>query len=401
MHTLQNAAHCSKNCPAIAHYSSSVTKLLTKPHYNKTIIATIYRRKRKKTKTLKIPAIFGVRTPLKERIKNWEKERKAWEEKNKIAKESGFKTDWILKTAVICERPEVIVPEDPEWLKAYKQWRQKWDAPLIAQLPDINKIIEEFATLKSSGESEAAASSASTTEKKTAEQKDKKRDQKQKQEKSEADDLKELEEVLQEKERRARELQKEHEEKEQIQYGSRITEADLKNDMRSLYRKLDRKLFLIVKKDRPQYAWQFPQRAWREGETLRDTAIRAATEDIGDKIHLHFPSNGPVGVYSYPLPQDMQKQLDAYGVKVFFFYAFYVKGPVILNTRLLCDHLWVTKEEMAQYFDADSFNFLTKIIPDTFIVPRVTRVRPTVPKPPRPPPPPPPNKPNILSQIKK
>jgi hypothetical protein len=27
---------------------------------------------------------------------------------------------------------------------------------------------------------------------------------------------------------------------------------------------------LIVKKDRPQYMWQFPQGAWKEGETLRD-----------------------------------------------------------------------------------------------------------------------------------
>lgn len=35
-------------------------------------------------------------------------------------------------------------------------------------------------------------------------------------------------------------------------------------------RKLDRKLFLIVKKDRPQFMWQFPQGAWKEGETLRD-----------------------------------------------------------------------------------------------------------------------------------
>jgi hypothetical protein len=40
-----------------------------------------------------------------------------------------------------------------------------------------------------------------------------------------------------------------------------------------------------------------------------------AKEEIGTKIHLHFPGNGPIGVYSYPLPPEWQQKLDAYGVK--------------------------------------------------------------------------------------
>lgn len=75
-----------------------------------------------------------------------------------------------------------------------------------------------------------------------------------------------------------------------------------------------------------------------------------------------------------------------------------MKGPVDLNTKLLSDHLWVTKEEMAQYFDQENYKYLTKIIPDTFLAPYVQRVRPTVPKPPRPPPPPPSKKQTTASQ---
>jgi large subunit ribosomal protein L46 len=50
---------------------------------------------------------------------------------------------------------------------------------------------------------------------------------------------------------------------------SRFTEADLKGDMKSLYRALDKRLFLIVKKNRKEFAWQFPQGLIEEGETIR------------------------------------------------------------------------------------------------------------------------------------
>ena len=45
----------------------------------------------------------------------------------------------------------------------------------------------------------------------------------------------------------------------EFQPANRETEADRLGDMRSLNRKLDRMLYLLVKKPREEYAWQMPQ----------------------------------------------------------------------------------------------------------------------------------------------
>jgi hypothetical protein len=45
--------------------------------------------------------------------------------------------------------------------------------------------------------------------------------------------------------------------------------TDEKNDHRSLERKLPRSLFLVVKRNRAEDPWQFPQGKLKEGETLR------------------------------------------------------------------------------------------------------------------------------------
>lgn len=55
-----------------------------------------------------------------------------------------------------------------------------------------------------------------------------------------------------------------------IQFNDRITDADRKNDVRSLERALARTLYLIVKKPRDQHAWQFPQGGVRVCENLQE-----------------------------------------------------------------------------------------------------------------------------------
>ncbi len=51
--------------------------------------------------------------------------------------------------------------------------------------------------------------------------------------------------------------------------ASRTTEADLKNDRKSLERRLQDSLYLVVKRSRNQHEWQFPQGKWIDGETMR------------------------------------------------------------------------------------------------------------------------------------
>lgn len=49
----------------------------------------------------------------------------------------------------------------------------------------------------------------------------------------------------------------------------KTTEDDRNNNRHSLNRKLQSSLFLLVKKDRQEHAWQFPQGGWEDGETIR------------------------------------------------------------------------------------------------------------------------------------
>ena len=53
-----------------------------------------------------------------------------------------------------------------------------------------------------------------------------------------------------------------------FQPAPRETEADKAGDMKSLQRKLDRVLYLLVKKPRKEYAWQLPQGGLEEQESL-------------------------------------------------------------------------------------------------------------------------------------
>jgi large subunit ribosomal protein L46 len=55
-----------------------------------------------------------------------------------------------------------------------------------------------------------------------------------------------------------------------VEFNDRITEADRKNDVKSLERALQRTLYLIVKKPRDQHAWQFPQGGVRVCENLQE-----------------------------------------------------------------------------------------------------------------------------------
>ena len=52
--------------------------------------------------------------------------------------------------------------------------------------------------------------------------------------------------------------------------SSRETEADRTGDMRSLERKLDRVLYLLVKKPRNEHTWQMPQGGIEENESLAE-----------------------------------------------------------------------------------------------------------------------------------
>jgi hypothetical protein len=51
-----------------------------------------------------------------------------------------------------------------------------------------------------------------------------------------------------------------------------MTKSDLANDRKSTERKCAESLYLIVKRNRQENQWQFPQGKWLEGESLRQVS---------------------------------------------------------------------------------------------------------------------------------
>eukprot|EP00002_Diphylleia_rotans_P027384 TRINITY_DN548_c0_g5_i1.p1 TRINITY_DN548_c0_g5~~TRINITY_DN548_c0_g5_i1.p1 ORF type:complete len:260 (-),score=61.76 TRINITY_DN548_c0_g5_i1:509-1288(-) len=128
----------------------------------------------------------------------------------------------------------------------------------------------------------------------------------------------------------------------------RVTEADRTNNFHSLNRALQHKLFLIVKKDRSEHAWQYPQGGVEAGETLRQAAMREFVEECGNDMKVFFLGHHPMAHIDYELSPKDQEEFKADATRVFFYRAIYQHGKVQLNTKELVDYNWRTKEEMRE-----------------------------------------------------
>ncbi|KAI8579059.1 hypothetical protein K450DRAFT_243658 [Umbelopsis ramanniana AG] len=147
--------------------------------------------------------------------------------------------------------------------------------------------------------------------------------------------------------------------------GSRLSEADKKNDIKSLNRALQRTLYLIVKKPRDQHAWQFPQGAVEEGEYLHDAAERELEEECGKNMDVWFVGRQPVGHYAYKFPEDhVAKYPGATGAKVFFMKAHVFAGQCNPDNKEVVDFAWVTKDELPNYVSPEYFNAVKDMLSD-------------------------------------
>ncbi|XP_055813459.1 uncharacterized protein LOC129882965 [Solanum dulcamara] len=149
----------------------------------------------------------------------------------------------------------------------------------------------------------------------------------------------------------------------QIDYrpAPRISEADKTNDQRSLQRALDRRLYLLVHgtthgshSEKP--VWHFPEKVYESEENLRKCAESALESLIGDLSHTYFVGNAPMGHMVIQPTED--KKIPS--IKRFFF-----KSQVIaankFDIRKCDDFVWVTKDELLEYFPEQA-DFLNKMI---------------------------------------
>ncbi|KAF9600618.1 hypothetical protein IFM89_011201 [Coptis chinensis] len=135
-----------------------------------------------------------------------------------------------------------------------------------------------------------------------------------------------------------------------------------KSDARSLQRALDRRLYLLLygatygcPGGNP--VWHFPEKVYETEETLRKCAESALKSVLGDLSHTYFVGNAPMGHMVIQPTDDMP---DTLSFKRFFF-----KSQVIATNKFRIgnseDHVWVTKDELTEYFPEQAA-FLDKMI---------------------------------------
>lgn len=134
---------------------------------------------------------------------------------------------------MIVERIPFVVPELPQWEVEYKEWSFKRAERYRKELP------EEFVNPKTEGD----------------------------------------------------DIETEHA---TFQAAPLETEADNSGDVRTIFRKMDQFLFLVVQ-DKSTGEWGFPKRHHEEGETMREAAKKAMDECLGNSIETFLVGNAPLG----------------------------------------------------------------------------------------------------------
>ncbi|CAG7949776.1 unnamed protein product [Penicillium salamii] len=148
---------------------------------------------------------------------------------------------------------------------------------------------------------------------------------------------------------------------------SRITEADQKNDQKSLNRLLSRTLYLLVQSKEGN--WKFPTSPVETGETLRLAAERTLSDSAGVNMNTWMVGYHPVGWHQFNAPRAKKgetAQVDASGNKVFFLKSRIMGGQADLsiNTQNLKDFKWLAKEELPQYLNTQYYSNIKNMLAD-------------------------------------
>jgi len=129
----------------------------------------------------------------------------------------------------------------------------------------------------------------------------------------------------------------------------RIHPADTKRDTRSLDRKGQRNLYLLVKtRQDGKDVWAFPQGDVAKGELLHEAAARDLTAVCGPYMDTWIVSRQPIGVYNPPPPETSEDDSKS---STFFYKAHILAGQVRADGKPVLDFAWLTKQEMESRLD--------------------------------------------------
>ncbi|GAA5947691.1 hypothetical protein JCM3765_001037 [Sporobolomyces pararoseus] len=144
------------------------------------------------------------------------------------------------------------------------------------------------------------------------------------------------------------------------------TAADKSGDVKSLERKADRTVYLLLKKKRSQHAWQFPQGGVEGDESLVEAARRELAEETGPNMDVWTVGRVPAGAYSYAFPAEHVKRNPGNdSARVFFMPMRVVRGQAVPNQKEgLIDFAWLTKEEIKEKVDEKYWQAVEPMLSD-------------------------------------
>ncbi|KAG0746020.1 hypothetical protein G6F57_007890 [Rhizopus arrhizus] len=134
----------------------------------------------------------------------------------------------------------------------------------------------------------------------------------------------------------------------------RVTEADDKNNKKSLDRALQQTLYLVVKPSGDS-SWQFPQGPIDTTEYLHEAAERTLSEQCGVDMDTWFVGRQPIGFYKENSQQP--------GLKVFFMKARVYAGQVKPNKEIT-DFAWLTKDELSNHLSSEYYKAIKDCLGD-------------------------------------
>ncbi|GIZ45151.1 hypothetical protein CKM354_000833200 [Cercospora kikuchii] len=158
----------------------------------------------------------------------------------------------------------------------------------------------------------------------------------------------------------------------------RRTEADEKNDQKSLSRAMDRTLYLLVRDK--QGAWHFPQDRIYGRENLHQATERVLLQAAGINMNTWVVGNHPIGYHDQMFKSPQKATILAnklvttsrqpferkeYGLKAFFMKARIMAGQADLTNNAYGDQdfLWLTREEIEKVVDVAYWRSIRGMLP--------------------------------------
>ncbi|KAI0306736.1 50S ribosomal subunit L30 [Multifurca ochricompacta] len=143
--------------------------------------------------------------------------------------------------------------------------------------------------------------------------------------------------------------------------ASRVHASDINNDVKSLDRKGQRNLYLLIQQKGA--VWKFPETKVADNELLHESAARDLKELCGEAMDTWIVSRNPIGLYEIQPPTPPTDPALPPKTCVFFFKAHIMAGQVKPG-KTVTDFAWLTKREIAKRVDQQYWDGIKDMLSD-------------------------------------